>query len=332
MMREKLLADLQQEYAMRREENLRRYEERRQEACDHCAGLDELLTRRHAAILSGVKTSLLARQKNPAANASLPSDMARYNASIAAALKAGGYAADYLQPVYTCPDCHDEGYVYAPSRRMCACMTKELNRRVLSVLGLAEDKQTFETFDPMVFSDAVGAEGVSQRKIAMGNRDRCMAYADSFPNTDVRDLLLMGKSGLGKTYLLRAIAHRVAENGAMPLYTSAYHMFEVARQSYIENNSDLLSEMMNVPLLLLDDLGTEPMMNNITIVQLFNLLNERHLAGRHTVLSTNLTLPELRERYTERITSRFLDATSCKRLGFIGDDIRKTLKKGANKA
>ena len=81
------------------------------------------------------------------------------------------------------------------------------------------------------------------------------------------------------------------------------------------------------PLLLIDDLGTEPLMENITVTQLFNLLNERQNAKRHTVISTNLSVLELKARYTERITSRLLDETSCKLVKFIGEDIRtRTVK------
>ena len=85
-------------------------------------------------------------------------------------------------------------------------------------------------------------------------------------------------------------------------------------------------------LLLIDDLGTEPLMNNVTVTQLFNLLNERQMAGRHTVISTHLAMSELQERYTERISSRFLDATGCRRLVFIGADIRRNLKRKAAEA
>lgn len=84
--------------------------------------LAELLSARHAALLGGVRSSLLAPRKNPVVNAGLPNAMAEYNERIAAALNAGGLEADALQPVYTCSVCRDEGYVYDPSRRMCACM------------------------------------------------------------------------------------------------------------------------------------------------------------------------------------------------------------------
>ena len=61
----------------------------------------------------------------------------------------------------------------------------------------------------------------------------------------------------------------------------------------------------------------------VTIVQLFNLINERQTAGRGTVLSTNLTVKELQGRYTERIVSRLMDPRQCTLLQFMGSDIRR---------
>ncbi len=329
MTRDQILGRLQQEYAFRREENLRLFEERREAACEKCPGLRELLQARHDAVMNGVRSSLLSQDKAPDKNATLPVRIEKLNHKIAQTLEAGGLSADALQPVYTCELCRDEGYVYDPSRRMCDCMKKELDRRIMAESGLNEQTGTFDKFDETLFSNEPDENGVIQRKVAISNRNICQRYADSFPDTQTRDLLLMGKSGLGKTFLLQSIAHRMAERGYLPTYTSAYRLFEAARRAYMENNGDSLVPFMNATLLLIDDLGTEPLMNNVTVTQLFNLLNERQLAGRHTVISTNLTLSELRDRYTERITSRFLDATGCTRLTFTGGDVRASLKRRA---
>lgn len=330
MTRDQILAKLQQEYALKREENLRLFEQRRDAACEKCPGLRELLLERHEAVMSGVRSSLLSQDKTPDKNAALPAKLEELNRRIARTLEAGGLSADTLQPVYTCGCCRDEGYVYDPSRRMCDCMKKELDRRLMAESGLDERTGTFDKFDETLFSNDPDENGVIQRKVAISNRNICRRYADSFPDTQTRDLLLMGKSGLGKTFLLQSIAHRVAERGYLPTYTSAYRLFEAARRAYMENNGDSLAPFMNATLLLIDDLGTEPLMNNVTVTQLFNLLNERQLAGRHTVISTNLTLSELRDRYTERVTSRFLDATGCARLTFTGGDVRAGLKRRAD--
>ncbi|MBO5501771.1 MAG: ATP-binding protein, partial [Clostridia bacterium] len=244
-------------------------------------------------------------------------------------LKEAGLPADALEPVYTCAACKDEGYVYTPSRQMCACMKQELNRRMLGELGLSGTGNTFEHFDESLFSEEIPeGDKLSQRQRALLARKTCLEYADSFPDTATPNLLLSGKSGLGKTFLLHAIAHRLVERDIMPVYTSAYHLLEVARKAYFENNSDKLAEMMNARVLLIDDLGTEPMMQNITIEQLFNLLNERQMNRRHTVISTNLTMAELKERYTERVSSRLMDESSWRRLVLTGSDVRKKLKRG----
>ena len=223
-------------------------------------------------------------------------------------------------------------YVYDPSRRMCDCMRQELNRRLMEQSGLGAGTGTFETYDASVFSDEPDERGMSQRRIMEANRDICLRYADSFPDTRVRDLLLMGKSGLGKTFLMQCIAHRVAERGYLPTYVSAYRFFETARQAYMDNDGARLRPLMEAELLLIDDLGTEPLMNNVTVTQLFNLLNERQMSGRHTVLSTNLSMNELQERYTERVTSRLLDKGACLRVGFVGGDVRRERRRKGKEA
>lgn len=323
MTREQIMAQLGQEYVRRREENLRLFEQRRDEACERCPGLRELLQSRHAEVMEGVRASLIAPRRDPDYGARAAGRMAEWNRRIAQKLVQGGLGVDFLQPVYTCPACRDEGFVYDPSRRMCDCMRREYNRRVMELNGLGEGTGSFETFDPSRFSETPDERGVSQRTVAELNRDVCLRYADSFPDTRPRDLLLIGKTGLGKTFLMQCIARRVAERGCLPTYTSAYRLFETARQAYIDNDGSRLAPLMEAQLLMIDDLGTEPLMNNVTVTQLFNLLNERQLNGRHTVLSTNLSMNELLDRYTERVASRLMDAESCMRLSFVGEDIRR---------
>ena len=332
MTSEQIILQLKQEYARRREDNLHLFEEHQEEACQKCPGLRELITARHAAVMQGVRASILAPRKNPSATSGYPSSMAELNAQIVETLEKGGYAKDFLQPVYTCAICRDEGYLYDPSRRMCDCFRQAFNRRLLAESGVGANAPDFADFDAELFSDECDERGVSQRKAAVLIRDVCETYATSFPNTATRDLLLMGKSGLGKTFMLQCIARRVSERGHLPVYASAYRLFETARRAYMENDSEIMSSFLNADLLLIDDLGTEPLMNNVTVTQLFNLLNERQMAGRHTVISTNLSMSELQDRYTERVTSRFLDASGCRRLLFIGADIRRNLKRKAYKA
>ena len=328
MTRDQLILQLQQEYAARREDNLRAFDTRVDAACDKCEGLRALLDARRAVLMSGIRNAMFPASKDPQANTALPGTLADYNARIAAKLAACGLPADALAPVYACPLCKDEGYVYSPSRHMCECFERELNCRMLEALGLKKT-QTFETYSEAFYSEDAIVGKVSQRTQMRMNRDICERFADSYPATEVRDLLFTGQSGLGKTFLMQAIAHRVTQRGFSVQYVSAYKLLETMRKAYFENNSELMQPLMDAPLLLIDDLGTEPLMENITVTQLFNLLNERQNAERHTIISTNLNVTDLKARYTERVTSRLIDESRCRIVRFIGEDVRQKLSKPA---
>lgn len=154
-------------------------------------------------------------------------------------------------------------------------------------------------------------------------RRKCEAYADALPNPPQRMLLLYGGSGLGKTYLLRSIHARAREKGVPALCVTANQFIRTARQAIFQRSQEDLDALYETELLLLDDLGTEPLIENVTVEELFNLINERQNARKCTVLSTNLTLNEIKTRYTERILSRLRDAHACQTLQFLGRDIRQ---------
>ena len=135
-------------------------------------------------------------------------------------------------------------------------------------------------------------------------------------------MLLTGPSGLGKSFLMHAMAARLIERGINVLMISAYSFLQMARKSHFEAE-DGVRELMDVPVLMVDDLGSEPLMQNITVEQLFHLINERQRRGLSTVISTNLTLPELKDRYTERIVSRLNDPKNCQIIVLEGRDLRK---------
>ena len=82
-------------------------------------------------------------------------------------------------------------------------------------------------------------------------------------------------------------------------------------------------QLLNVPLLLIDDLGSEPMMRNITVEYLFTLLNERMAMNRHTVICTNLSPMQVQERYGERVMSRMFDRSRGATIQLTGKDLRR---------
>lgn len=332
MTRDQIITELTQEYAKRRDDNIAEHQRRTDEACERCAGLREALNARRAALISGVKRTLLSDKKDEGAVASLPSDMEQYNARICALLKKGGLPEDFLAPVYDCAVCKDDGFLYEPERRMCACFEKALAKRMMDTLVGVQRGQTFEYFDISLFDDEE-IDGISQKKMITAIRKRCEAFANEYPDmkTATKNQLLCGTSGLGKTYMMNCIINRVAQRGYLPVYVSAYQLLDTARRAYFGNNDSLMENYLSAGLLLIDDLGTEPLFDNITVVQLFNLISVRQNAGLSTVISTNFSLDEIKERYTERVASRFGDRSLWTRLDFIGEDVRERLRKNGAK-
>lgn len=106
-------------------------------------------------------------------------------------------------------------------------------------------------------------------------------YAQNFPDNSKRNLLLYGPSGLGKTYLLNCIARRVLDRGFSVLKVTAYRMLEGMRNAHMgEDDQGELRMMMECELLLIDDLGTEPLLRNVSLEYLFTLFNERMVNRR----------------------------------------------------
>ena len=328
MIYENIVHRVQNEYEELRNQNLLNYEVKVQQISEKYPELGILISKRHQALLSGIRSSITPN-KQTNINENLPNLLKSYTEQIKKELIKNNLDENTLEPQYHCKICNDEGYLYSPHSTMCSCFKEKLHKYMLESIGLGNNKETFENFNPDLFSNDIVSKStvtITQKQLAIHRKNICEAYADNFPNTEQRDLLLYGNSGLGKTYLLHAIAHRVIERGILPYYTTAYAFFSLARKAYMENNDKYLAPLFETDLLLLDDLGTEPLMQNITIPQLFTLINERTLSNKHTIISTNLNFNEFKERYTERISSRMLDKSTVQKLLFLGEDIRKNIQ------
>ncbi len=242
------------------------------------------------------------------------------NAEIRCRLKALGMEEDYLEMRYRCPICRDTGYVGDAPARFCDCFEarlRTLQHEDGSMAGV--DEQNFAAFNLNRFPEADG-----QRAQMARARELCEAYANEFPDSKCRNLLLKCAGGAGKTFLLNCIYARVTDRGQSAVRVTAFKLFEAMRKQHVGSDElfDGFTSLLEAPLLLIDDLGTEPMMRNITVEYLFTLLNERMANKRHTVIATNLTPLQLQERYGERVASRLLDRSQTLPLLLRGKDLR----------
>ena len=163
-------------------------------------------------------------------------------------LHAQGFPIDYLDEIVSCKACGDTGMV---DGRLCACMERRYNRELtkeLSVL-LRSGDESFERFDLSLYPDTPEQEsGVSARSAMRIVFSACRGFADSFPDVpaNLRNLLLRGDSGLGKTYLSACIARSVAERGFSVCYdtaAAALEAFEKQKFSRIPEEAEAASTL-----------------------------------------------------------------------------------------
>ena len=237
-------------------------------------------------------------------------------------LKEAGFAADYLDNVYTCPVCKDTG---THGSYYCKCYLDLIRQTAKdSIKGAAQLKKcTFETFSLRYYSDTPDpALGRSYRKIM----ENICAYLKHYANTfdpAAKSLLMMGKTGLGKTHLSLAVVNRVLDRGFNVYYDSAQGIMDRLEKDHFgrgNRDDELQEDLYKSDLLVIDDLGTE-MVTSFTLSALYQLVNERINDGLPTIFSTNLTPAELEATYSQRLTSRLMGA--CDVLQFYGRDIRE---------
>ena len=188
--------------------------------------------------------------------------------------------------------------------------------------------QSFETFSLEWYSQAEDpALGVSPRENMDWIYRTCKRYAAAFgPGSG--NLLLTGDPGLGKTFLSAAIAREASEEGFSVVYDTAAHIFDRFEARKFSRDDDAAGEdvrrYLNCELLILDDLGSE-FSSPFIQAALYEVVNTRLAQGQRTVISSNLNMPAIRQRYTPQLASRLEGEYLF--LPFFGQDIR-LLKNG----
>ena len=242
------------------------------------------------------------------------------------ALVEANFAPGYLDENPVCPHCGGSGYV---GSSMCSCLRELCRQEQKKELArLTTGQERFEAFRLDYYPAQVDpAYGASPRQVMERVLQVCRRYADTFDGTGA-NLLFVGNTGLGKTFLSACIANAVTDRGYSVAYESAPQLFEKLNRNQFSPDETSRWEVANInscDLLIIDDLGTE-FTNHFTIATLYSLLNDRLLAGKSMVLSTNLNSDEIARRYSPQIASRLQG--NFKNLVFVGNDIRVLKNRG----
>lgn len=238
-----------------------------------------------------------------------------------------GYPQDILAVNYFCSKCRDTGYV---GDSMCDCLRALLREEACKVAnaGSALPLFTFDTFDLSYYPDSTDAKNDFNVRWHMEKVfNHCKKYAADFKHADT-SLLMLGKTGLGKTHLTLAIANAVIEQGYGVIYDTAQNIFmKMEDENFGRSEKKYTFSVLECDLLILDELPDYA--SPFSVNTLYNIINTRMLRNLPMIISTNLTESELLSRYGERIFSRLIGQFEL--IKFFGKDIRQEkLRRRAN--
>ncbi len=242
---------------------------------------------------------------------------------------------DYLKPKFECDICNDTGYIKDKNNRtiMCNCLKQRILNISYNNSNLSDiKKDNFNNFNINIFSDEINIEKYkikcSPRKNIENIKKAALNFIKDFDNLEEKNLLFIGNTGLGKTYMTNCIANELIKNGKTVLYQTAPVLLETIIDNkfnkYKNQKSDeFYKNILNVDLLIIDDLGTESA-NSLTISELFTIINTRILNLNNkptkTIISTNLSIEQIFKIYEERIGSRIAGYYNI--YHFFGEDLR----------
>ena len=247
------------------------------------------------------------------------SEVAAARKAYSDALLKYGFDESKLGGAPSCPICKDAG-VYAG--KLCGCVFDKYVTCLAKLCGISLDAPI--DFDSVDISKIVDEKQRAQFEKA---KNWLKSYSKKLPSVKYRNLVLSGNIGTGKTTLATALARAAVERGKCALILSAYNLndlFLKCHTSPIAERKYVLQDVMSADLLVIDDLGAEQILRNVTREYLLVLLEERVSKGLCTVVTTNLNAGGILARYHERIYSRLFDSANSMQLVLEGDDIRRT--------
>ena len=218
---------------------------------------------------------------------------------------------DSIEPKHSCQKCEDSGFV---DGKYCSCLKKEISKILIKNSGFSKlNKFSSSNFE--LFSNKEEIKKIYDLMQKWCNKDseKTLVY-------------LLGYTGTGKTFLTSCMASEFISQGKIVYLTTAFKLsqdfLKFHRSFDDKERANTFENYLETEVLFIDDLGTEPIYNNVSREYLYLLINERQNKGLRTVITSNLEPYDLMERYDERILSRIMDRNKSIVLKLDSNDVR----------
>ena len=212
---------------------------------------------------------------------------------------------------YECKNCNDTGFV---NNQICTCLKKEINRLLFEKSGFKRKLNSFSDCNFELFDN-------KQKMQTLYSTMQKWCTSDN----QYKIILLSGPTGAGKTYLLECMANELINNNKIVYFSSAFNVnCNLLKFHTTFDNSKLeyLDVLLEPEYLFIDDLGTEPILKNVTVEGIYNIISDRLEHNKKTIISTNLNLGNIEDIYGERIFSRLVNKTTSLCFNVENSDIR----------
>ena len=250
--------------------------------------------------------------------------------------------ANFKEPKWDCPRCMDTGRLLENGiTRTCPCASRHRLQSLIQRAGLPKrlERANFQDLNLNLYSPNP-MEDSSNRSIRENAKlvfDAAKDFAFNFEKEKyMRGMLIEGPVGSGKSYLLGSIANYLIDREIEIRYIVYGDLIETIKASFNSENrvstEDILRELQEVPVLLIDDLGTE-YITEFTSSILYQIVDKRYREERPFIVTTNFSPNELSRRMGlmgERIFQRMVE--TCRYLQLVGN-VREQIamaKRGAD--
>ena len=223
-----------------------------------------------------------------------------------------------IRPNYSCKLCNDTGFV---GNTRCFCFQNKLTRALFQNSNMGNSMtHTFKDFEPKIYDKPEFGE----KMLKLG--EKIVAGEGKF---NVPVIIVRGEVGAGKSFFLECVANELLNRNVavcfMPAFELSQNLLEWHLGSFDTKN--LMQQIfIDCDVLIIDDLGTEPIYQNISLEYMQNIIDVRIMKNKLTIISTNLNTEEFMERYGDRLASRLVMSGNALKFDLNNSDLRRRVR------